>query len=100
MGVCITVYYLHLHFLKLSELAAEEAQELAELAILLPTLNPQYTHDTITQMWSDLWLAYQLALGIGRGMGNPPWVMGMGTGGYGWGLAFSYLCCTLYPLSQ
>ena len=39
-------------------------------------------------------------LGIGRGMGNPPWVVGMGTGGYGWGLAFSYPCCILYPPSQ
>ena len=43
-------------------MAAEEAQELTELVVLLPTLTPQYTHETITQMWSNLWLAYCLAL--------------------------------------
>ena len=31
MGVCLMVYYLHLHFLGSSELAAVEAQELAGL---------------------------------------------------------------------
>ena len=54
-------YYLHLHFLKSSELAAAEAQELTELAALLPTLTLEYTCTTIVLMWSDLWLAYQLA---------------------------------------
>ena len=54
-------YYLHLHFLELSELAAAEAQELAQIAAIIPTLTPEYTHATIVQMWSDLWLAYWLA---------------------------------------
>ena len=61
MGVCMTAYYLYLHFRELSELAAEEAREDAELAALLPTLTPGYVRETITQMWADLWLAYQLA---------------------------------------
>ena len=62
MGVCITAYYLYLHFLEISWLAAEEARENAELAALLPTLNDGYVRDTITRMWADLWLAYRLAL--------------------------------------
>ena len=57
MGVCLMAYYLHLHFLELSELAAVEAQELAEIAAILPTLTLEYTCATIMQMWSDLWLA-------------------------------------------
>ena len=48
MGVCITAYYLYLHFLELSELAAEEARENAELAALLPTLTPEYVRETTT----------------------------------------------------
>ena len=61
MGVCLTAYYLHLHFLKLSELAAAEAADSAAIAAYLPTLTPEFTCATIMQMWSDLWLAYQLA---------------------------------------
>ena len=57
MGVCLTAYYLHLHFLELSELAAAEAQELAEIVAILLTLTEEYTRATIVQMWSDLWLA-------------------------------------------
>ena len=61
MGVCLTAYYLHLHFLKLSELAAEDERDRAAIAAYLPTLTPEFTCTTIVHMWSDLWLLYQTA---------------------------------------
>ena len=60
LGVCLMAYYLHLHFLELSELAAVEAQDLATIVAYLPTLTLEFTCATIVQMWSDLWLAYRL----------------------------------------
>ena len=54
-------YYLHLHFLELSELAAVDAEDQAAIAAYLPTLTSEFTHATIVHMWSDLWLLHQAA---------------------------------------
>ena len=61
MGVCLTAYYLHLHLLKLSELAAADTEDRAAIVAYLPTLTPEFPRATIVQMWSTLWLAYWLA---------------------------------------
>ena len=61
MEVCLTAYYLHLHFLKLSELAAVDAEDRAAIVAYLPTLTPEFTCATIVNMWCDLWLIYQAA---------------------------------------
>ena len=54
-------YYLHLHFLKLSELAAVDEADRAAIAAYLPTLTPGFTRATIVEMWSQLWILYQAA---------------------------------------
>ncbi|KIM60735.1 hypothetical protein SCLCIDRAFT_26438 [Scleroderma citrinum Foug A] len=61
MGVCLTAYYLHLHYLELSELAAEDEADRAAIAAYLPTLTPGFTRATIVEMWSQLWILYQAA---------------------------------------
>ena len=61
MGVCLTAYYLHLHYLELSELAAADEADRAAIVAYLPTLTPAFTHATIVEMWSQLWILYQAA---------------------------------------
>ena len=61
MGVCLTAYYLHLHFLELSELAAADKADRAAIAAYLPTLTLGFTRATIIEMWSQLWFQYQAA---------------------------------------
>ena len=59
MGVCCTAYYLHLHFQELSELAAQDTRDWAAIRAHLLTLTPEFTHATIVDMWSQLWLLYR-----------------------------------------
>ena len=61
MGVCITAYYLHLHFQELSELAAQDERDWAAIHTHLRTLTPEFTRATIVDMWSQLWLLYRAA---------------------------------------
>ena len=61
MGVCITAYYLHLHFRELSELAAQDERDWAAIRTHLRTLTPEFTRATIVDMWSQLWLLYRAA---------------------------------------
>ena len=61
MGVCITAYYLYLHYRDLSELAAQDERDWAIIAAYLPTLTPGFTRATIVEMWSQLWFEYQVA---------------------------------------
>ena len=61
MGVCITAYYLYLHFQELSELAAQDERDWAAIRTHLHTLTLEFTCVTIVNMWSDLWLRYRTA---------------------------------------
>ena len=54
-------YYPHLHFLELSELAAEDERDRAAIVAYLPTLTPGFTRATIVEMWLQLWILYRAA---------------------------------------